>query len=148
MCAANSGSSQARQALQRLGLRIAGLTAVTGGSICDAWRAETDAGPMFVKVNPGEPSPMFRTEAAGLTWLANAGAPVPVVVSADNDALVLRWLDSANPNPHLAWNLGATLARLHESCARAFGVAPPGATHGYIGSAPMPYGSWGSWGPF
>ncbi|MDP4013931.1 MAG: fructosamine kinase family protein [Candidatus Nanopelagicales bacterium] len=143
-----NSSRAARRALERLGLRAPRLTTVSGGSICDAWRAETDEGTLFIKVHGAGPSDMFLTEAAGLTWLADAGAPVPEVIGADSESLVLRWLDRSRPDARMAREFGATLARLHQTPADGFGVAPPGATHGYIGSAPMPYGRWDAWGPF
>lgn len=69
---------------------------------------------------PGE----YATEAAGLRWLAEAGVPVPEILEAGEERLVLERIDPAPTDPE---ELGRTVARLHLAGAPAFGALPPGA---------------------
>lgn len=85
-----------------------------GGSICDVWRARLDDGrPVVVKVTPYP----AEVEADGLSALAEAGAPVPDVLAADGDVLVL----AAVGGPPDWAGLGAALARLHRDTGPTFG---------------------------
>jgi fructosamine-3-kinase len=125
-------------------------TPVGGGSICSATRLTLDDGAsVFAKSwqPSGQPPPpgFFAAEAAGLRWLAAAGAPVPEVVAELPDLLVLEWLDTGPATPGGAHRLGAALARLHRAGADRYGAPWPG----YIGSLPLPDdpgdGPWGAW---
>jgi fructosamine-3-kinase len=123
-------------------------TPVGGGSICTASRLTLDDGAsVFAKQWPkGDPPPgFFAAEAAGLRWLAEAGAPVPEVIAELPDMLVLEWLDPGRPTPDGAYRLGAALARLHRAGADRFGAEWPA----YIGSLALPTesgeGPWGAW---
>ncbi|MCL2454233.1 MAG: fructosamine kinase family protein [Micrococcales bacterium] len=90
----------------------------------------------------------LRWEAAGLAWLAAAGAlPVVPVLEVATDHLDLVRLTSVSPTPEAARAFGAGLARLHDAGAPAFGSPPPGwVGGGYIGPLPMATGAWPTWG--
>jgi fructosamine-3-kinase len=123
-------------------------TPVGGGSICTASRLTLDDGAsVFAKQWPGgDPPPgFFAAEAAGLRWLAEAGAPVPEVLAELPDMLVMEWLDPGRPSPAAAQRLGAALARTHRAGADRFGTGWPA----YIGSLALPAeageGPWSDW---
>jgi fructosamine-3-kinase len=125
-------------------------TPVAGGSICTATRLTLDDGSsLFTKTWPGpEPVPpgFFAAEAAGLRWLAEAGAaPVPEVVAALDGLLALQWVEAGPPTAAAARRFGRELAALHRAGAPAFGADWPG----YIGRLPQDNsahaGPWGPW---
>ncbi|MDG5805945.1 fructosamine kinase family protein [Streptomyces ossamyceticus] len=91
-----------------------------------------------------------RAEAAGLRWLAEAGAvPVPAVHGQEGDRLVIERIRQGSPGAAAATRLGESLAALHTAGAPAFGAAPPGGPeHASIGHAPMrnaPGADWPGW---
>jgi fructosamine-3-kinase len=98
---------------------------VGGGDINEAYRVELDDGTRaFVKTRadarPGE----YAAEAAALRWLGEPGAlPVPEVVGAGDDVLVLAWIDEGRAGDEAA--LGAGLAAVHAAGAPAFGGPEP-----------------------
>ena len=107
----------------------------------------------FRKQRDGAPPGYFATEAAGLAWLAAAGAvPVVAVCGVSEDFLDLERLTEVRPTPDAAREFGRSLARLHDAGAPAFGSLPPGAAAGYFGplSEPLPMaaGEHASWGEF
>jgi fructosamine-3-kinase len=110
-----------------LGIRVhADACAVTGGSINDAWRYETERGPIFVKLSARTAADMFAAEADGLEALASAAAvPVPRVLSSGcNDShawLALEWIDFGAQTPEAGRALGEALARQHRSMGERFG---------------------------
>ncbi len=113
-------------------------TPLPGGSICTATRLTLDDGSsVFAKSWPGgtPPESFFATEAAGLSWLREAGAvPVPEVIAALPDMLVLEWIEPGPPSPAKAERFGRELAALHRYGAPGFGAPWPG----FIGALPMP----------
>ncbi|WP_343243804.1 fructosamine kinase family protein [Streptomyces sp. SID13726] len=92
-----------------------------------------------VMVKRGEEPDETRAEAAGLRWLAAAGAVrVPAVHGHDDRWLVTDLVPRGRPGRDTALGLGGALAALHASGAPAFGSAPPGGPReAYIGRAPM-----------
>lgn len=72
----------------------------------------------FVKTDP---APL---EAAGLRWLAEAGARVPAIVSATPDRLVLQRIPSGRLDATGEEDLGRMLARMHSAGAAHFGTLP------------------------
>ncbi|WP_327658283.1 fructosamine kinase family protein [Streptomyces sp. NBC_00483] len=103
-----------------------------------------------VMVKQADDPAATRAEAAGLRWLAAAGAvAVPTVHGYDERCLVVDRVTQGRPSAGAAVRFGADLARLHGAGATAFGAAPPeGPTEAYIGLAPMrnvPGDDWPRW---
>jgi len=108
-------------------------TPVAGGSICQASRLTLDDGTsVFAKSFADKaPANLFLTEAAGLEWLREAqGAPVPEVIAALPDLLVLAWVEPGQPSGPAAEAFGRQLAATHRAGAPGFGAPWPG----FIGS--------------
>lgn len=101
---------------------------VGGGSINEGWRVEFDDGEVaFVKTRPGVPVEEYAAEAAGLRWLAAAGAVrLPEVIEVDESRLALEWIEQGTLSAEGAEELGRGLAQLHAAGAAAFGSLPPG----------------------
>jgi fructosamine-3-kinase len=126
-------------------------TPVPGGDIADAARLTLDDGSsLFAKSWPGSAGPVppgfFAAEAAGLVWLAGAGAvPVPGVIAALDRMLVLEWVEPGEPGPGAAERFGRALADLHRVGAPAFGAE----WSGYIGRLSLDNtpsaGPWPAW---
>ncbi|MFF4273617.1 fructosamine kinase family protein [Streptomyces sp. NPDC001536] len=107
-----------------------------------------DGGPVVVK--EAGSTGAARAEAAGLEWLAEAGAVrVPVVHGRDQQWLVTGWVAEGRPSALAAVRFGRELAGLHAAGAEAFGAPPPGGdAEAYIGLAPMrnvPGNDWPAW---
>jgi fructosamine-3-kinase len=85
----------------------------------------------FVKRNP---APL---EAAGLRWLAAAGARVPAIVAASADELVLERIHVGAMNPAGEEELGRMLATMHAAGAPRFG-ALPGEGAFFVGRCELP----------
>ena len=64
---------------------------------------------------------------------SNRGAPVPEVVAATGERLVLAWIEPGRPTPGAAEQFGRELARTHRHGAPRFGAPWPGA----IGPLPL-----------
>ncbi|MGV9288535.1 fructosamine kinase family protein [Streptomyces sp. NPDC003719] len=92
-----------------------------------------------VVVKRGEGAGAARAEAAGLRWLAGAGAVrVPAVHGDDAHWLVTDRVVQGPPSVTAAAGFGRELAALHSAGAAAFGSPPPGGpVEAYIGLAPM-----------
>lgn len=106
-----------------------------------------DARTVFAKVSAvaaeaGPAGPGFAAEAAGLSWLADAGAvAIPRVLGVDAEVLVLDWIDEAGGDQRAAFRFGHELARLHAAGADAFGAPWPGV----IAGLPLPNEAGASW---
>jgi fructosamine-3-kinase len=72
----------------------------------------------FVK---GAPAPL---EAAGLRWLAQAGARVPEILVDEPDHLVLRRIEPGRLNAAGEEDFGRMLAHMHNAGAPRFGSLP------------------------
>ena len=122
-----------------LGAEVASASGVAGGSINHAARVTLDDGrTIFVKHHPDAPPGGFVVEAAGLAWLAEAGALRTPEVLAVGDApgerfLALEWIGRGVGDSQLgecalptwespAARFGRGLARLHRFGAPAFGL--------------------------
>lgn len=68
-----------------------------------------------------DPSPL---EAAGLRWLAEAGARVPRIVEEGPQRLVLQRIPQGRLDAAGEEDLGRMLARMHDSGAARFGTLP------------------------
>ncbi|WP_250031813.1 fructosamine kinase family protein [Paractinoplanes maris] len=123
-------------------------TPVGGGSVSSASRLTLDDGTsVFAKTWPAGEAPegFFTAEASGLTWLREAGAPVPEVIVALPSMIATEWIEPGEPTREAAEQLGRDLAGLHRSGADAFGAA----WAGYIGPLGLDNtpstGEWGPW---
>ncbi|MGZ4437688.1 MAG: fructosamine kinase family protein [Nocardioidaceae bacterium] len=135
------GGSVAQRAEELLGASVVATSPVAGGDICTSTRLRlSDGTSALVKTRPHAPAGFFRREAAGLRWLAAAdGVAVPTVLAAEDDCLVLAWVETARPTPEAAEQLGQALARTHAAGADCFGAPPEGAEgDGWIGTLPLP----------
>jgi fructosamine-3-kinase len=125
---------------------------VTGGSICDSYRARlADGRVVFAKTLDDPPVAEFDgarllpTEADGLTWLAAAGGvPTPAVLGVDDELLVLEWLDQTDPTAGAAERFGRELAVTHRAGAPGFGHD----RSGFLGPLPVPNGRCATWPEF
>ena len=119
--------------------RLGEVRAVGGGGINRAFRVESGAGPVFVKVNTRQGADMFAAEAAGLEAIREARAvATPVVVALgetrEHAWLALEWIDFvANAQP-AAERLGRELAAMHAVTGEHFGWHRDNT----IGSTPQP----------
>jgi fructosamine-3-kinase len=68
-----------------------------------------------------DPAPL---EAAGLRWLADAGARVPVIIADEPDRLVLERVQSGRLDAAGEEELGRMLAAMHAAGASRFGSLP------------------------
>jgi fructosamine-3-kinase len=132
---------------------VARLTgrAVTGERPLSGALAEVtlDDGRVVVVKRSGDAG-ATRAEAAGLRWLADAGAVrVPDVHGHDGNWLVVDRVTQGRPSREAAVRFGRDLAALHAAGAPAFGAPPPdGPADAYIGLAPMrnePGTDWPGW---
>ena len=128
----------AQRAEALLGCAVVATTPVAGGDICTATRLRlSTGGSALVKTRAHAPAGFFRAEARGLRWLAEAGgAAVPEVLAAEDDCLVLEWVESARPTAEAAERFGRELAGTHRAGAEVFGTAD--GTDGFIGTLPLP----------
>lgn len=104
-----------------------------------------DGSHLFSKTRPGAPPDFFAAEVAGLRWLSEAGGPpVPEVIAATTETLVMQWIVPGKPDQRAAEKFGRALAAMHRSGADQFGAPWPG----YIGTLPMPNEPADSWAEF
>jgi fructosamine-3-kinase len=117
------------------GLALSHARPVGGGDICTAYRAQTaDGRAVFAKTRNDAPPAFFTTEADRLTRLRGLGAvPVPEVVAAGPDGLVLEWVEPGAPDGAAAVRFGRGLAALHAETAPAFGYDGDG----FVGLLPL-----------
>jgi fructosamine-3-kinase len=119
---------------EALGADIAAMVRLRGGDVAEAFRVElVDGRVAFAKTHHDPPPHFFVTEAAGLRWMADAGAVrVPEVLSVGDrgsgdgpDELVahlaLSWIEEGSAHAGTEAALGADLAALHRSGAPCFG---------------------------
>ncbi len=126
-------------------------TPVAGGDVCTASRLTLDDGnSVFAKTWPAARGPVpdgfFAAEAAGLRWLAAAGAvPVPEVIVALPDLLACAWVEPGEPTPAAAAAFGRELAALHAAGADAFGAGWAGFVGPLAQDNTPSAGPWGRW---
>lgn len=102
-------------------------SAIPAGSNCNAARrAESTAGPVFLKTCPIDDRERLAAEAEGLRELAAAGSiRVPrvlaMVESESAACLALEWLRLQQPDDAVEARFGAGLAALHRHTAERFG---------------------------
>lgn len=79
---------------------------------------------MFIK-RPSQPGAAFA-EAAGLSWLGEAGAPVARVIEVSEGYLATETIETVAPTPESAFEAGVALAGIHALGAPGFGSPPAG----------------------
>jgi fructosamine-3-kinase len=118
-----------------------------GGDVNRAARMTLQDGrELFVKHRDGAAPGMYAAEAAGLAWLAEAGAlRTPAVVAVGDERpprfLALELIPRGRPGPGHDEELGRGLAGLHRAGAPAFGLA----ADNFIGPLPQPNAPAGDW---
>ncbi len=132
----------------QLGAGVVRSRPVGGGDVAASSRVELDDGRVvFAKTHHRAPPEFFTTEAAGLSWLRDAGAlPVPEVLAVGDDPplLALEWINEGSPGPATEAELGAGLAMLHQAGAPSFGRQDRRPT----GSRSLPNDPASSWAEF
>jgi len=147
--ARSGGVAQRAEAL--LDAAVVATTPVAGGDICTSTRLRLSNGTSaLMKTRPQAPAAFFRREAAGLRWLAETtgagGVATPEVLAAEEDCLVLSWVEPGRPTGEAAETFGRALATTHAAGADAFGS--PDGQDGFIGVLPLPGRSAPSWPEF
>jgi fructosamine-3-kinase len=135
-----------------LGVAVGASHPIGGGDVGEGWRLElADGRTVYAKTRAGAPPGLFEAEAAGLRWLANAGAlPVPEVLAvvdrpeSPDPVLVLPWIQPSHGGPRDEEALGRGLAALHRAGAPSYGFGHAG----FVGPLPMDNRSLPSWPAF
>lgn len=127
---------------------VVATTPVAGGDMCTSTRLRlSDGRSALIKTRPHAPDGFFRTEARGLQWLGEAGgADVPRVLSAEDDCLILEWVESSRPSAEAAEQFGRALAVTHQAGSNVFGTES--GEDGFIGILPLPNRSADTWPEF
>ena len=130
-----------------LGTPVVATSPIAGGDICVSTRLRlSDGSSAVIKTRAHAPADFFRSEAAGLAWLAEAGGvPTPDVLAVEDDCLILRYVEAGKSTNDAAEGLGRSLAKTHAAGSSVFGR---NTGDGYIGSLPMPNRPAGSWPEF
>ena len=103
----------------------------------------------YRKHQPGVHPDFFMAEAAGLRWLAAAGAPVVRVLDVGADHITLDRVMTSAPGKATARDFGSALAMMHDAGAGEFGSGPPDFDgQMFIGRRPMPSDPTATWGAF
>ncbi|MEM7406020.1 MAG: fructosamine kinase family protein [Pseudomonadota bacterium] len=113
------------QVADHLGARVVSIVPVSGGDVAEAFKVVLDDGTSaFAKTHRNPPARFFTTEAAGLSWLRDAGTvrvPRVLAVSDDPPFLVLQWIDIGRETSSTEADFGRALAALHQCGAASFG---------------------------
>ncbi len=139
------GESAGGAAARLTGCAVTGERPLSGAVV----EVTLDGGQLVVVKGDDAPGAV-AAEAAGLRWLADAGAVrVPAVRGVDERWLVTDLVRTGPPSARAAVRFGRDLAALHASGVPAFGAPPPGGpADAYIGLAPMrnvPADDWPNW---
>lgn len=119
-------------------LQIQRTSSVSGGSINDAYRIETNKGDFFVKINQNCPSDFFEKEAHGLETLRKSGSiKVPEVLDCFAEGqmrfLVINFIPAEMPKADFWADFGEKLAKLHQNTQDQFGLE----VDNYMGAWPQ-----------
>jgi fructosamine-3-kinase len=135
---------------QLIGTNTIKSRSVSGGSINQAFRLETEKGAYFLKINRSPLAKrMLSTEARGLQGLRDANTiRIPKVLAQDETAayayLLLEMIESG-PRDAMFWKrFGEELALLHRQTNDNFGWEEDN----YIGSLPQSNGQHDNWADF
>jgi protein-ribulosamine 3-kinase len=133
--------------LERSGLTLSDFSFVGGGCINHGGKIVTAKGAFFLKWNDSKKYPaMFKTESTGLELLGSARAiriPKAILTSDDGQYqfLLLEYINSAKRSEKFWTEFGSSLARLHQSGSRTFGLEH----ENYIGSLKQANDQTASW---
>lgn len=107
---------------------LTSLEPVSGGCISEAYACLlADGRKVFIKTKEGCDPRMFRAEARGLAWLAEAEClPTPELLACGDAFLALAFVESAAPAKDFDARLGVGLARLHKFGAGRWGLDEDG----------------------
>lgn len=117
-------------------INIKGVTSVSGGSINNTYRLDTNYLSFFIKINSASSYPnMFKKEATGLQLLRESKEiKIPKVILEeewkDTSFLILEYIDSVTPKQNFWQDFGTKLAKLHQHTESYFGLEESN----YIGS--------------
>jgi fructosamine-3-kinase len=119
---------------------------VSGGCISDAFLCRlADGRKIFVKTKEHCDPEMFRAEARGLAWIAEADClPTPEVLAVGDTYLALRFIAPAARAANFDDVLGAGLAHLHQFGSDRFGLDQ----NGFLATLPQDNGEAESWPDF
>jgi fructosamine-3-kinase len=139
----------ARRAEELLGASVVATAPVAGGEIATATRLRLNDGTTaLMKTLAHAPDGFFTEEAAGLRWLGEAtaagGAHVPEVLGADQECLIVRWVEPGKNSADTAAELGRGLAATHAAGAPSYGLD----RDGFIGRLPLPNRPTDTWAEF
>lgn len=139
----------ARRAEELLGSSVVATAPVAGGDISTATRLRlSDGTTALMKTLPHASAGFFGAEAAGLRWLGEAtsagGAAVPEVLGADEECVIIRWVEPGKSSVDVAATLGRELAATHAAGAPTFGLD----RDGFVGRLPMPNRPTDTWAEF
>jgi fructosamine-3-kinase len=139
----------ARHAEELLGAAVVATAPLAGGDTSSATKLRlSDGTTAIVKTHSHPPAGFFAAEARGLRWLGEAtpdgGVPVPEVLGADEECLILRWLEPGKVSPDAATSFGQALAVTHAAGAASYGAE----ADGFIGKLPLPNNPCDSWAEF
>ncbi|QBX55629.1 fructosamine kinase [Nocardioides seonyuensis] len=138
----------AKRAEELLGAAVVATAPVAGGDIATATKLRLSTGQTaLMKTLTQAPAGFFEAEAAGLRWLAevNGGVPVPALLAADSECVILAWVEQTAKTPvEAAAAFGQQLATTHAAGADGWGLADDG----FIGRLPLPNRACDSWPEF
>lgn len=135
-----------RRAERLLGTAVVSTAPAAGGDITTVTKLRLSDGTQAVmKTLAHAPSGFFAAEARGLRMLrAAGGVAVPDVLAAQDDCVILRWIEPGRATPDGAEAFGRALAATHRAGAATFG----GEADGFIGRLPLPNRPLGTWAEF
>ena len=129
--------------------KIKRVEPISGGSINEAYKVETEKGLLFLKLNDANQFPnMFEAESKGLNLLTHSSfrIPEPILVGRNGGKqfIIMEWIEQGVPDTNF-WSLfGESLAKLHSNTTDKFGLNHDN----YIGSLPQVNDFMGSWADF
>ena len=109
-------------------LIINNITSVSGGSINQAAKLESNVGDFFIKWNKAEKYPkMFEKEARGLSLLEESNTiRIPKTILADEllewSFLLLEWINPAEKKNGFWEDFGIKMSKLHKVSSQSFGL--------------------------
>lgn len=125
----------ARRAEALVGLPVVATSPVAGGTGTTLTKLRFNDGTSgLVKTMPHPPTGFFAAEARGLRALAATPLSVPDLLGADDECLVLRWVEAGRPTGESAEALGRALAGAHAVTRPEFGADQDG----FVGPLPLP----------